>query len=65
MSLFTVIALYSLIGVIFGLFFVFLGYSKLDPAAQEASFAVRLLWLPASIILWPILLARIARGESQ
>lgn len=61
----TVIALYFAAGSVFALAFVARGAGVIDPAAQTASLATRVLWLPAAIGLWPMLLRRwlVARKE--
>ena len=47
---------YVAIGVVFGVSFVAKGLDRLDPAAHGVSIGVRLLLLPGSVALWPILL---------
>ncbi len=49
---------YSVIGLVFGLAFVFVGYKKIDRTAEGAGIGVRLLWLPAALALWPLVLFR-------
>lgn len=51
------------IGFLFGLWFVFVGVNRLDPTAESAHWFTRLLFLPGSILLWPILLQKLARGN--
>lgn len=48
--------LYLLLGFLFGLFFVFKGVQKVDPVADHTSWRFRLLILPGTMALWPILL---------
>lgn len=58
---------YLLAGLLFGLAFVTVGVSRLDPAARGTSPAFRLLILPGCVALWPVLAVRwLARpgGES-
>ncbi len=50
------IAIYAAIGVLFALWFVSRGHRRLDAAA--ISFWGRLMILPASAALWPLLLVR-------
>jgi len=47
--------LYLLLGLLFGLWFVFRGASRVDPNMKEAGWILRLLLLPGTIGLWPIL----------
>jgi hypothetical protein len=54
----SLIAIYLLLGVLFALAFLFLGYRKIDPSAESAGFGVRLMWMPAALALWPIVAFR-------
>jgi hypothetical protein len=56
-------AAYLLLGLLFGLPFVALGAGRLDPAARGAGMGFRLLILPGSIALWPILAWRLLRSD--
>ena len=57
-SIASIIGLYSLIGLIFGLAFISKGCVVVEPAAKGSSFRVRLLLLPGGIGLWPLLLVK-------
>ena len=57
-----VFALYAVIGVLFGLFFVVRGVSRIDPVAADGTWGFRLLILPGSAALWPLLLVRWLRA---
>jgi hypothetical protein len=50
--------IYFAIGLLFALLFVWRGAAVIDPAAREGTFGFRLLILPASALLWPLLLRR-------
>ncbi len=52
-----VILAYVFIGLIFGLWFIIKGAQRLDEGMQEAKWGMRLILLPASIGLWPVLIA--------
>ena len=58
------LGLYAALGLLFGLLFVGRGVERLDPAAHGASVGFRLIILPASIALWPLLLRRWLAGAS-
>lgn len=58
-----VVAAYVIIGIVFALTFVTIGVTKLDPAARGASWAFRVLILPGSAALWPLLAAKWARHK--
>ncbi|MEL6356350.1 MAG: hypothetical protein AAFQ37_05375 [Bacteroidota bacterium] len=50
--------IYLLIGLLFGLWFVFLGVQRLDSGMNGAKWTMRLLLLPGAIGLWPVLLRK-------
>jgi hypothetical protein len=60
-----VVASYLLAGLLFGLAFVAVGVTRIDPAARGTSAAFRLLILPGSVALWPILAAKWARHRGE
>jgi hypothetical protein len=57
--------LYSGLGLLFALLFVFLGVNRIDPQARDASPGFRLLILPGAAAFWPLLLHRWACGPRQ
>ncbi len=65
----TFLGIYLAIGLVFAVIFVTLGLSVVDHDAKGASVRVRLLFLPASMALWPILivtlLTRAIGGKNQ
>lgn len=63
--LLAVLGLYSLAGVVFALLFAFRWVGRIDPAAQEGSWGFRLLIIPGSAALWPLLLSRLRRGSDR
>lgn len=52
------LALYLGVGVFFALAFVVRGVTVVDPAARGSSVGFRLLILPGSVALWPLLAKR-------
>lgn len=58
------LGLYAAVGLLFGLAFVTRGVERLDPGAAGATWGFRLVILPASVALWPLLLRRWLRGAS-
>ncbi|MBI4718530.1 MAG: hypothetical protein HY763_12045 [Planctomycetes bacterium] len=52
------LAVYALLGLLFAVAFVTCGVQRLDPAARPAPWGFRLLILPGSAALWPLLLLR-------
>lgn len=53
--------LYLLVGLIVGLWFVFRGVNRVDEGMKPAGWWLRLLLLPASMALWPLLLKKYFR----
>ncbi|MEL7472585.1 MAG: hypothetical protein AAGK04_04645 [Planctomycetota bacterium] len=64
-SLMMLLGVYLGLGVLFGLVFVMLGAGRLDPHARRAPLVFRLLILPGSAALWPLLARRWARAASE
>jgi hypothetical protein len=54
---------YGLLGLLFGVCFVTVGVSRLDPMARGTGPGFRLLILPGAAVLWPWLLYRWVRGS--
>lgn len=59
------LALYSIVGLIFALWFVIFAVDRFDPAARGAGRAFRALILPGAAALWPVLFAKWNRGRRQ
>ncbi len=55
----TAIGLYLAIGLAFALWFVWRGANRIDRSAAEGTWGFRLLILPGSAALWPLLLRRV------
>lgn len=58
MPLLTIAAIYLLIGCLFGVAFLVRGHASIAPESAAAGIAVRLLWTPAAVALWPVLTAK-------
>jgi hypothetical protein len=58
------LALYFGLGLLFALAFVTRGIERVDPAASGATWGFRLIALPASAALWPLLLRRWLGGAT-
>ncbi len=56
---------YLLIGFLFALWFVFRGVHRLDEQSRTAHWVTRLLWLPGSMLLWPVLTRKIVFKKSD
>ena len=51
-------AVYGSLGLVFALPFVFVGVSRVDPAAGRSPWGFRLLILPGVVGLWPVMLVK-------
>ena len=51
----TLLGIYFLIGFVFAAIFVTLGVQRIDPAARSMPVRVRLLILPGTAFLWPLM----------
>ncbi len=60
----SIVGLYLAIGLVFAVAFAFKGVNRIDPAAQKSTFGFRLLIIPASMALWPMMLGRWRRGTA-
>jgi hypothetical protein len=59
------VVIYLVIGLLFGAIFVFKGVGVVDPMAGCAPLVFRVMILPGSVALWPVLLGkwlRVRRG---
>ena len=58
------LSLYALVGLIFAIPFVIRGAGRIDPAARTGTVGFRILIIPGTIALWPLLLSRWIRGRT-
>lgn len=59
---FTVLGIYTGLGLVIALFLAFFAIGKLDPAAKDGTWGFRLLIIPGLVALWPLMLMRLVRG---
>jgi hypothetical protein len=59
------ISLYAVAGLIFAIPFVTRGVGRIDPVARSGTIGFRILIIPGTIALWPLLLSRWIGGRSQ
>ena len=57
-QIWTIVGIYLGAGLVFGLLFVFLAVGGIDPDAKGMKLSVRLLILPATALLWPLMLIK-------
>ena len=55
---------YVALGVLFAVPFCFRWIGRVDPLAAAAGFGLRLLLVPGSVVLWPLLLWKLLTGRS-
>ncbi len=58
-----VLAIYFGIGLVFGLYFVFVGAVKIDPLLKESKRRVRILVFPGIIATWPFLVGKLFKSK--
>ena len=56
---------YVLVGLLFALPFLLRGAGRIDPAAREGSRGFRLMILPGTVALWPILASKWRRASGE
>ena len=52
-------AIYFLIGLVFGLYFLFAGAPKIDPLIKDSKWSLRLLLFPGAVATWVLLLPKL------
>ncbi|TXN36866.1 hypothetical protein FVB32_00850 [Flagellimonas hymeniacidonis] len=60
----TILALYFGVGLLFGLYFMLLGASKIDSIMRDSKKKVRLLLFPGVVATWPFLLRRLFKSQT-
>ncbi len=60
----TSLGVYFLIGLLFGLYFLFKGATKIDPLMQDTKKKVRVLLVPGVIVTWPFLIGRLFKSKT-
>lgn len=61
----TIFLVYVLIGLVFSFAFVFKGVSVVDSGARGGSIWFKLLLIPGSIALWPVLLVKWIKASKK
>lgn len=60
----TILGVYFAVGLLFGLYFLFKGATKIDPLLQDTKKKVRVLLLPGVITTWPFLIGRLFKSKT-
>lgn len=58
----SILAAYFLIGLVFGLIFLFGGATKIDSILADSKWIVRLLLFPGCIAAWPFLVSKLLKA---
>ena len=59
-----VLGMYFLIGILFGLYFLFKGATKIDPLMKDTKKKVRILLFPGVVATWPFLIKWLFKSKS-
>ena len=59
------LAAYLAFGLMFAVRFALVGVKKIDPHAAHCSWGFRILIVPGTMALWPLLLHRLASGVNE
>ena len=54
----TIVGIYLICGFVFALAFVFRGVQVIDEGARDSTLGFKIIIIPASTVLWPLLLAK-------
>nr|WP_321235772.1 hypothetical protein [uncultured Psychroserpens sp.] len=60
----TILGIYFTIGLLFGLYFLFIGATKIDPLMKDTKKNVRVLLFPGIIVTWPFLIGRLFKSKT-
>ena len=60
-----VLGVYLVCGLVFAIPFALVGVKQVDPHAAHGSWGFRLLIIPGTMALWPLLLRRWATGSEE
>ena len=60
----TILGIYAAIGLLFGLYFLFIGTTKIDPLLADSKKKVRLLLFPGVIATWPFLISKVIKSKT-
>jgi len=57
------LALYAAFGLLFGLYFLFIGATKIDPLLADSKKGVRILLFPGVIATWPLFIKKAFKSK--
>ncbi len=59
-----ILGIYFAIGLLFGLYFIFKGATRIDPLMQDTKKKVRFLLFPGVVATWPFLIGRLFKSKT-
>ena len=59
-----ILGIYFIVGLLFGLYFIFKGAAKVDPIMKDTKKSVRVLLFPGIIATWPFLIQRLFKSKT-
>lgn len=59
-----ILGLYFSIGLLFALYFIFKGATKIDPLMQDTKKRVRILLFPGVVATWPFLIGKLFKSKT-
>lgn len=59
------LGIYALLGLLFGLYFLFIGATKIDPLLADSKKGVRVLLFPGVIATWPLFIKKIFSSKTS
>ncbi len=60
-----ILEIYFSIGLLFGLYFLFLGAEKIDPLMADTKKKVRVLLFPGVVCTWPFLISKLFTSKTN
>jgi hypothetical protein len=60
----TVLGVYFLIGLLFGIYFLIKGAAKIDPLMTDSKKKVRFLLFPGVVATWPFLISKLFKSKT-
>lgn len=61
----TFLGIYFVIGILFGIYFIFKGAPKIDPIMLNTKKKVRILLFPGIVATWPFLIDRLFKSKTD
>ena len=59
-----ILTFYAVFGLLFGLYFLFIGATKMDPLLADSKKGVRILLFPGVIATWPLFIKKAFKSKS-